>query len=125
MISISIKFHQVSCVMTVIANELFLYHSEISNTTTRATFVMDFQSTSTVTNAILRNQFVDFYTVTATTMSPAAVTGENNSNSTANTTDAEIMQGNKVKFFIVEVSSGQQFKYFKPKSFDKTFWCFK
>ena len=60
---------------------------------------MDFQSTSTVTNAILRNRFVDFYTVTATTMSSAAVTEDNNNNSTANTTSAETIQGNKVKFF--------------------------
>ena len=65
---------------------------------------MDFQSTSTVTNAILRNRFVNFYTVTATTMSPGAVTEDNNNNSTANTTSAETIQGNKVKVFHLEVS---------------------
>ena len=72
---------------------LFLYFSEISNTTTRATFVMDFQSTSTITNAILSNQFVEFYTVTTAAVGTAAVTEENNNNSTANTTVAGTRQG--------------------------------
>ena len=35
-------------------------------------------------------------------MSTPAVTEENSNNSTANTTDAETTQGNKVKFFILD-----------------------
>ena len=96
--------------MEMVLSYIF-YYSEISNSTTRATFVMDFQSTSTITNAILLNRFVDFYTVTATTMSSAAVTEDNNNNSTGNITDAEATQGNKVKLFITARICGKVMFY--------------
>ena len=65
----------------------YLLSRETSNTATKGTFVVDFESTSTISQTVLLNQFVSYFPVPTTVMTTTSVTMDND-NSTANTTAA-------------------------------------